>query len=338
MASLKCTVALLLLLLFILTAVCHRLNALTVTGVSDWLTAHELSNYTPLFVQHHIDGPALAALTPDALKQFGLPLGVRKKILRAIEHAQQQDNAPSAAVPLYNDTITHNAASAQYAAPPTAFPSSQYNAGVGSDHPSSPYYNAHAASAGPFRRPNYFTADTLETDPLNWRTEPLGRYDTARCNIDRISVDDITAELFFQYYFIKRPLLLVPSERSKQKTAKLREQWSKQHMRAQHGHVNVVLGTPQQLTQFGDGRLGMSLLEYISDMANETGISHSQTHYLFDRNKFFPQAPQMYQQYSRHPLFSAEGIHSAGGQQVKYDKPTTFALGPTGECKATHDR
>jgi class 3 adenylate cyclase/ABC-type transport system involved in cytochrome c biogenesis ATPase subunit/tetratricopeptide (TPR) repeat protein len=52
--------------------------------VRTWLHEHGFDRYAGLFEQHEIDGEALAALTDDNLKELGLPLGPRVKLLKAI--------------------------------------------------------------------------------------------------------------------------------------------------------------------------------------------------------------------------------------------------------------
>lgn len=51
--------------------------------IEDWLRALGLEKYVPIFDRHEIDLNALTHLTEDDLKEIGLPLGPRRKILAA---------------------------------------------------------------------------------------------------------------------------------------------------------------------------------------------------------------------------------------------------------------
>jgi class 3 adenylate cyclase/predicted ATPase len=54
------------------------------TGIEDWLDARGLSKYISLFSQQLIDLDVLPTLTDDDLRQLGVPLGDRKRILNAV--------------------------------------------------------------------------------------------------------------------------------------------------------------------------------------------------------------------------------------------------------------
>jgi len=60
-----------------------------------WLAQRGLEKYASLFAENDVDLEVLKALSEDDLRELGLPLGARKKILQAIADA---DKAPSAAV------------------------------------------------------------------------------------------------------------------------------------------------------------------------------------------------------------------------------------------------
>jgi class 3 adenylate cyclase/ABC-type transport system involved in cytochrome c biogenesis ATPase subunit len=53
------------------------------TSFSDWLREIGLEHYTQVLVQHEIDFEILAALTDDDLRELGLTLGARRKLLQA---------------------------------------------------------------------------------------------------------------------------------------------------------------------------------------------------------------------------------------------------------------
>src|SRR5215470_1421299 len=54
------------------------------TGIREWLRAHGLDSYAELFEREQIDVPAARHLTEAALKELGLPMGPRLKLLAAI--------------------------------------------------------------------------------------------------------------------------------------------------------------------------------------------------------------------------------------------------------------
>jgi len=64
------------------------------TDVRSWLIEHGFQQHVDLFEENEIDGEVLFDLTNDDLKELGLPLGQRKKLLKAIEYASQTTNQP----------------------------------------------------------------------------------------------------------------------------------------------------------------------------------------------------------------------------------------------------
>src|SRR5262249_18284890 len=52
--------------------------------IADWLEKLGMSEYTPSFYEHRIDVSVLHYLTDQDLKDIGIPLGHRRKILAAI--------------------------------------------------------------------------------------------------------------------------------------------------------------------------------------------------------------------------------------------------------------
>lgn len=67
--------------------------------VRTWLHEHGFERYAELFEQHEIDGEALAALTDANLKELGLPLGPRVKLLKAIAELAAEPPAAAPAPP-----------------------------------------------------------------------------------------------------------------------------------------------------------------------------------------------------------------------------------------------
>ncbi len=55
------------------------------TGITDWLRNHQLERYVELFEENAIELDVLADLTEPDLRELGLPLGDRKRVLRAIQ-------------------------------------------------------------------------------------------------------------------------------------------------------------------------------------------------------------------------------------------------------------
>src|SRR5215470_12640641 len=52
--------------------------------IASWLQSLGLSEYVQLFAEHRIDASVLRDLTDQDLEKIGIPLGHRKKMLRAI--------------------------------------------------------------------------------------------------------------------------------------------------------------------------------------------------------------------------------------------------------------
>jgi uncharacterized protein YjiS (DUF1127 family) len=63
--------------------------------IADWLEKLGMSEYTERFTENRIDFSVLPDLTDEDLKDIGVVLGDRRKILRAIARL---DSAPEAAV------------------------------------------------------------------------------------------------------------------------------------------------------------------------------------------------------------------------------------------------
>src|SRR5207244_5598430 len=55
--------------------------------ISDWLRSHGFQRYEPTFVANAIDTDVLPELTEDDLEKLGVPLGARKRLVRAIRAA-----------------------------------------------------------------------------------------------------------------------------------------------------------------------------------------------------------------------------------------------------------
>jgi class 3 adenylate cyclase/predicted ATPase len=67
-------------------------------NIEQWLEAVGLAKYSEVFAQNEVDLAALRHLDEDDLKELGLPLGPRKKLIAAISDLGPIDAAPSDAV------------------------------------------------------------------------------------------------------------------------------------------------------------------------------------------------------------------------------------------------
>jgi class 3 adenylate cyclase/predicted ATPase len=65
--------------------------------IADWLVARGLGEFTQLFIDQQIEPELLPDLTDADLQSIGLPLGARKKLLRAIAAWRQDAGTPQAA-------------------------------------------------------------------------------------------------------------------------------------------------------------------------------------------------------------------------------------------------
>src|SRR5215510_5823068 len=90
-------------------------RARRMTGIREWLRAHGLDSYAELFEREQIDVPAARHLTEAALKELGLPMGPRLKLLAAI---RELADAPIAEHDTAVETDVHGAPAS--ASPPYA--------------------------------------------------------------------------------------------------------------------------------------------------------------------------------------------------------------------------
>ena len=66
--------------------------------IAGWLERHGLAQYVPVFAENVVDIDVLFDLTETDLEKLGIPLGDRKRILKAIA-ADQQRSTPQTSVP-----------------------------------------------------------------------------------------------------------------------------------------------------------------------------------------------------------------------------------------------
>ena len=62
-------------------------------AIREWLTSLGLSEYTDAFIENRIDLPILSDLTDQDLKDLGVLLGDRRRMLRAIAELAQTTSA-----------------------------------------------------------------------------------------------------------------------------------------------------------------------------------------------------------------------------------------------------
>ena len=72
---------------------------LMMIDVRDWLHKHAFEQFVDLFEENEIDGDVLLELTNDDLKDLGLPLGSRKKLLKAIARVPEIEGQPAVGSP-----------------------------------------------------------------------------------------------------------------------------------------------------------------------------------------------------------------------------------------------
>jgi hypothetical protein len=68
-------------------------------NVAQWLNAIDLGQYAALFHEHEIDAGVLPDLVEADLEKIGVPLGHRKRLMRAIAALSAGGTPPSAAKP-----------------------------------------------------------------------------------------------------------------------------------------------------------------------------------------------------------------------------------------------
>ena len=68
-------------------------------NVAQWLNAIDLGQYEALFGEHEIDAGVLPDLVEADLEKIGVPLGHRKRLMRAIAALSAGETPPSAAKP-----------------------------------------------------------------------------------------------------------------------------------------------------------------------------------------------------------------------------------------------
>src|SRR5580700_9357719 len=71
----------------------------TTMNVAQWLNAIDLGEYETLFLEHEIDADVLPDLAEADLEKIGVPLGHRKRLMRAIAALSASGTPPSAAKP-----------------------------------------------------------------------------------------------------------------------------------------------------------------------------------------------------------------------------------------------
>src|SRR5262249_7384569 len=70
----------------------------TVQTIAEWLASLGLPEYAQRFAEHHVDASVLPDLTDQDLIELGVPLGHRRKLLRAIAELDEAPLAPAEAL------------------------------------------------------------------------------------------------------------------------------------------------------------------------------------------------------------------------------------------------
>ncbi len=64
------------------------------TDIAAWLEQLGLAKYAPIFSENEVEAADLPELTEDDLKEIGLPLGPRRRILKAVRALDAGDRVP----------------------------------------------------------------------------------------------------------------------------------------------------------------------------------------------------------------------------------------------------
>ncbi len=64
------------------------------TEIAAWLEQLGLAKYAPIFSENEVELADLSELTEDDLKEIGLPLGPRRRILKAVRALDAGDRVP----------------------------------------------------------------------------------------------------------------------------------------------------------------------------------------------------------------------------------------------------
>ena len=81
--------------------------------ISEWLESIGLDKYASLFADNEIDLDAARDLTESDLKELELPMGPRKKLLRAISELAASNRRPSQQSNVDGSATPHIAASVE---------------------------------------------------------------------------------------------------------------------------------------------------------------------------------------------------------------------------------
>ena len=116
---------------------------------------------------------------------------------------------------------------------------------------------------------------------------PFIGLDDGAC-IERVA--DITDAEFERRFWRRRPVVL----RGVSDNAALRQRWTRDFLRREHGATPVVAKTPfTLLSERGSEERGreVRLAEYLDGMASAEGGDPDRVAYLFDRGAFFSRKP-----------------------------------------------
>ena len=73
------------------------------SDIADWLDRLGLGQYAPRFIENAVDLSVLCELSDDDLKEMGVLLGHRRRILRAVADMEREVPTATPPAPLHQD-------------------------------------------------------------------------------------------------------------------------------------------------------------------------------------------------------------------------------------------
>ncbi|XP_069142317.1 LOW QUALITY PROTEIN: uncharacterized protein [Argopecten irradians] len=107
-------------------------------------------------------------------------------------------------------------------------------------------------------------------------------FDSAVCNIDRLSVSDLTNEQFEREYRYKKPVIVTFPNGAKDWTDP--DRWSVKNLKREYGKWSVLYGNSLEIVRRGgNGHLQTSFSEYVDKLMNDRDAM-GDPFYIFDRS------------------------------------------------------
>lgn len=166
------------------------------------------------------------------------------------------------------------------------------------------------------------------TDPTNWLEVPFNHhYDTHECNIPIVS-SDISKEEFYSKYWLKQPLLIVPTQKYSHHHISTRKLWSRSRILEQYADQPIQLARGHDFNHNGIASLTVPLYRYLNyTRSSSSSTTTSPPYYAFDRTPFLHNNPTMLKQYHSHDIFNIDSGYSAS---------LTLAIGISGTGPTHH--